>query len=126
MYKVKVVTRIQRNELGSHYAWGTGMVASSSTFRLHLGGGVTRDLFRMLHAVLHGTKTLVYSKYTRAAATSTFDYNRHTLAPPLNSSANAAPTSVQSLMLALVGPSTKHTIDCLALCLSRGTEWIYP
>ena len=30
--------------------WGTGMIASSSTFRLHLGR-VIRDLFRLLDAV---------------------------------------------------------------------------
>ena len=37
-------------------------IASSSTFRLHLGGGgeVIRDLFRLLLAVLHGTEALVY------------------------------------------------------------------
>ena len=32
------------------YIWGTGMIASSSTFRPHLGR-VIRDLFRLLDAV---------------------------------------------------------------------------
>ena len=35
---------------------GTGIVANSSTFRPQ---GVIRDLFRLLHAVLHSTETLV-------------------------------------------------------------------
>ena len=34
--------------------WGTGMIASSSTFCPH-PGRVIRDLFRQLHAVWHGT-----------------------------------------------------------------------
>ena len=51
---------------------GTGMVASSITFRPHLGRGI-RDLFRLLHAVLHGTEALVYRNHPREAAAS--DYN---------------------------------------------------
>ena len=46
------------------------MVASSSTFRSDLGQ-VIRNLFRLLHAVQHGTETLVYSNYPREAAAST-------------------------------------------------------
>ena len=33
---------------------GTGMVASSSTFRLHIGN-LIGEVFRLLHAVKHGT-----------------------------------------------------------------------
>ena len=40
--------------------WGTGMIASSSTFCPHQGR-VIRNLFRQLHAVWHGTEALVYS-----------------------------------------------------------------
>ena len=39
-----------------------GMIADSSTFRPH-PGRVIRDLFRLLHAVRHGTESLVYNKY---------------------------------------------------------------
>ena len=46
------------------------MIASSTTFRPHLGRGI-RDLFRMAHAVLHGTEALVYSNYPREATAST-------------------------------------------------------
>ena len=35
------------------------------------GGGVIGDLFRMLHAVRHGTEALVHSDHPREAATST-------------------------------------------------------
>ena len=44
--------------------WGTGMMASSSTFRPHTGR-VIRDLFRLLHAVRHGMEAPVYSNHTR-------------------------------------------------------------
>ena len=47
------------------------MIASSSTFRPHLGR-VIRDLFRQLHAVWHGTEALVYSNHPRAAAASSY------------------------------------------------------
>ena len=48
------------------YSRGTGMIASSSTFRPPSGGGgVIRDLFRLLHAVRHGTGALVYSNHPR-------------------------------------------------------------
>ena len=42
--------------------WGTGMIASSSTFRPHLGR-VIRDLFRLLDAVtaLYGSTSLQQS-----------------------------------------------------------------
>ena len=39
---------------------GTGMIASSSTVRPHLGRAI-RDLFRQLHAVWHGTEALQQS-----------------------------------------------------------------
>ena len=50
---------------------GTGMIASSSTFRSHLGR-VIRELFRQLHAVRHGTEALVYSNHPREAAASSY------------------------------------------------------
>ena len=50
---------------------GTGMIASSSTFCPH-PGRVIRDLFRQLHAVWHGTETLVYSNHPREAAASSY------------------------------------------------------
>ena len=52
--------------------WGTGMIASSSTFRPH-PGRVIRDLFRQLNAVRHGTEALVYSNQSlRKAAASSY------------------------------------------------------
>ena len=54
-----------------HYlSWGIGMIASSSTFRPHPAKG-HRDLFRLLHAVMHGTEALVYINHPREAAAST-------------------------------------------------------
>ena len=46
------------------------IAASTSTFCPHLGR-VIRDLFRLLHAVLHSTESLVYINYPREAAAST-------------------------------------------------------
>ena len=40
------------------------MVASSSNFHPHLGR-VIGDIFRLLHAVQHGTEALVHSDYPR-------------------------------------------------------------
>ena len=82
--------------------WGTGMIASSSTFRPH-PGRVIRDLFRLLNAVYsHCTEALVYSNHPRAAAASSY------LAiifepiasgvPWLHSGVNAAPASVHALV----------------------------
>ena len=51
--------------------WGTGMVASSRTFRPH-PGRVNRDLFRQLHAVRNGTEALVYSNHPRKTAASSY------------------------------------------------------
>ena len=48
---------------------GTGMIASSSTFRLH-PGMVIRDLFRQLHAIRNGTEAHIYSNHSREAAAS--------------------------------------------------------
>ena len=51
----------------------SGMAANVSTLHPNLGGGggVIGDLFRLLHAVLHGTEAPVYIKYPREAAAST-------------------------------------------------------
>ena len=58
--------------LGIYYVTGgTGMIASSSTFRPH-PGRVIRDLFPQLHDVWHGTEALVYSNHRRAAAASSY------------------------------------------------------
>ena len=83
---------------------GTGMIASSSTFRPH-SGRVIRDLFRLLDAVTalygstilqqssKGSCSLLVSGYNLRA-----DCQWRTLVPPLNSGANAAPASVLALM----------------------------
>ena len=52
-------------------SWGTGMIASSSTFCPN-PGRVIRDLLRQLHAVWHGTEALVYSNHPREAAASSY------------------------------------------------------
>ena len=54
------------------------------------------------------------------------DCQRHTLVYQLNSGANAAPASVQALVLAVVGSWTKVAIECLILGLSRGTRMELP
>ena len=83
---------------------GTGMIASSSTFRPH-PGRVIRDLFRLLDAVtaLYGSTSLQQSsKGSCSLFVSGYnlraDCQWRTLGPPLNSGANAAPTSVLALM----------------------------
>ena len=68
---------------------GTGMIASSSTFRPH--------------PVRHCTEALVYSNHPRAAAASSFlaiilGRIATTLVPWLNSGADAAPASVLALV----------------------------
>ena len=87
---------------------GTRIVASSSIPPPHLGR-VIMDLFRLLHAVRHGTEALVYSDHQRKAAISTslaivfwVDFQLRTLVPPRNRGANAAATPVQTLVLAVV------------------------
>ena len=45
------------------------IASSSSTFCPH-PGRVTRDLFRLLRAVWHGTEALVYNNHSREAAAS--------------------------------------------------------
>ena len=50
--------------------WCTGMAASSTTFRPHLGQ-VIRYLCCLWHAVRNGTATPVYSDYPKKAAAST-------------------------------------------------------
>ena len=83
---------------------GTGMIASSSTFRPH-PGRVIRDLFRLLDAVtaLYGSTSLQQSsKGSCSLLVSGYnlraDCQWRTLVPPLNSGANAAPASVLALM----------------------------
>ena len=84
--------------------WGTGMIASSSTFCPH-PGRVIRDLFRLLDAVtaLYGSTSLQQSsKGSCSLLVSGYnlraDCQWRTLVPPLNSGANAAPASVLALM----------------------------
>ena len=86
------------------FFWGTGMIASSSTFRPH-SGRVIRDLFRLLDAVtaLYGSTSLQQSsKGSCSLLVSGYnlraDCQWRTLVPPLNSGANAAPASVLALM----------------------------
>ena len=50
---------------------GAGMIASSSTFSPH-PGMVIRDLFHQLHAIHHGTETLVSSNHPKEAAASPY------------------------------------------------------
>ena len=83
---------------------GTGMIASSSTFRPH-PGRVIRDLFRLLDAVtaLYGSTSLQQSsKGSCSLLVSGYnlraDCQWRTLVPPFNSGANAAPASVLALM----------------------------
>ena len=83
---------------------GTGMIASSSTFRPH-PGRVIRDLFCLLDAVtaLYGSTSLQQSsKGSCSLLVSGYnlraDCQWRTLVPPLNSGANAAPASVLALM----------------------------
>ena len=59
------LTLIQRRNNVMYWTHGgTGMISSSSAFRLHPKKGHW-DLFRLLHAVMHRTKTLVYSFHPR-------------------------------------------------------------
>ena len=89
--------------ISSCWWWGTGMDASSSTFRPH-PERVNRDLFRQLHAVRHGTEALIYSNHSREAAASSYlaiiwaDCRWRTLVPPLNNGTNASLASVQALV----------------------------
>ena len=83
---------------------GTGMIASSSTFRPH-SGRIIRDLFRLLDAVtaLYGSTSLQQSsKGSCSLLVSGYNLRADcqwcTLVPPLNSGANAAPASVLALM----------------------------
>ena len=73
--KQKITTTTHQLTIASlsyyNVTWGTGMIASSSTFRPH-PGKVIRDLFRQLHAVWHGTEALVYSNHPRKAAASSY------------------------------------------------------
>ena len=85
------------------------MVASSSTFRTHLGR-VMRDLSRLLHVEPHGTRLQRLSKgswslhVTNNGYKIVVDCQRDSLFPSLNSGADAAPASVQALMLAMLEP----------------------
>ena len=93
---------------------GTGMIASSSTFRPH-PGRVIRDLFRLLDAVtaLYGSTSLQQSsKGSCSLLVSGYnlwaDCQWRTLVPPLNSGANAAPASVLALMKAVVALNNRQ------------------
>ena len=93
---------------------GTGMIASSSTFRPH-PGRVIRDLFRLLDAVtaLYGSTSLQQSsKGSCSLLVSGYnlrgDCQWRTLVPPLNSGANAAPASVMALMWAVVALNNRQ------------------
>ena len=84
------------------------MLANSNL--LVLSAQTIRDLFRLLLDVLHGTETLVYSNHPREAAAYTclaiiFGWIASgTPSSSANNSVNAALTSVQALVLAVVGP----------------------
>ena len=76
------------------------MIASSSTFRPHLGR-VIRDLFRLLDAVydiVRSTRSQQSSKGSCSLLVAGHnlraDCQWRTLVPPLNSGANAAPAVV--------------------------------
>ena len=79
------------------------MIASNSTFCRHQGK-VISDLYRLLHAVRHGTEALIYNDHPREAAASlclVIIFGRSasgTLVSPLNSGANAALAPVQVLV----------------------------
>ena len=77
------------------------MIASSSTFRPHLGK-VIRDLCRLLDAVYGSTSLQQSSKGSCSLLVSGHnlraDCQWRTLVPPLNSGANAAPASVLAVM----------------------------
>ena len=77
------------------------MFASSSTFRTHLGR-VIWDLSRLLHV---GSCSLHVAGYNIVV-----DCQRGSLFPPLNSSANAAPASVQALILAMLEPKLQAIV----------------
>ena len=85
------------------------MVASSSTFRTHLGR-VMRDLSRLLHVEPHDTRLQRLSKgscslhVTNNGYKIVVDCQRGSLFPSLNSGADAAHASVQALMLAMLEP----------------------
>ena len=85
-----------------YLVWGTGMIASSSTFRPHLGRFI-RDLFCQLHAVWHGTDALQQSSKGSCSLLVSghnlrADCQWRTLVLPLNCSANAALASVLALV----------------------------
>ena len=102
------------------WMWVTGMIVRSSTFRPHMGR-VISDLFRQLHAVLHGTEALVYTNYPKETAVFTclaiiFGWRTLTTAYPGSSAqqrcqcsscistgtTNSMSPSVQALMLAMI------------------------
>ena len=93
-------------------------------------------MFRLLHALLHGTEALFYSNHPRDAAASTClraVCHRCTLVPLFNSGANAAFVSVQTLPVQIhysagtdVGRGSLETptIVCYTLCVSRGMNGV--
>ena len=99
------------------------MVSSSITFCPHLWR-VIRNLFRLLLAVWYGYgSTSIQCLSKGSCSLHVFghnlraDFQQHTLVSPLNSGANAAPTSLQALMFPRDGLKLP-AIECLALGLS--------
>ena len=87
-------------------------------------------LFRLSHALQHGTEALVYSSHSREAAASTcprVDCQQYTLDPPFNSGANAAPVSMQAL------PAVQELLLAVVACFETTgnmcltwDDWNYP
>ena len=92
------------------------MIASSSTFPTHLGR-VIWDLSRLLHV-------WEAAAYTWLAIILWWIANGVACSPPLNSGANAAPASVQALMLAMLESELQAIVfDIRSLMWD---EWSYP
>ena len=90
--------------------YGTGMIASSSTFRPH-SGRVIRDLFRLLDAVtaLYGSTSLQQSsKGSCSLLVSGYNLRADCQWRTLVSGANAAPASVLALMWAVVALNNRQ------------------
>ena len=78
------------------------MIASSSTFRTHLGGG---HLGSVPSVAWWGSCSLHVAGYNIVV-----DCQLGSLFHPLNSAANAAPASVQALMLAVLEPKLQAIV----------------
>ena len=94
------------------------MVASSATFYPHLGR-VIGDLFRMLHALLHGMKTLVYSNYHRSGGLSAA-YRGSSAQQRCQSSSHIGAGTTSAGTDAGHGSLKEPAILCLTLGPSRG------